>query len=512
MTQAAPQPIPPPPSPPSAPPPAPPPPAGAAVDREHARRPRWEAERNRTVQRVVVLGAGFGGLYTAQRLDKFFARHGGVEITLVSRDNYFLMTPLLFEAGSGVLEARHAVNPIRPLFKKARFVEADVERIDFDTRTVFARHAPGGHTYELVYDQLVLALGSVTNRKFIPGAENAFGFKTLGDAIFLRNAMIDLYERADVEEDPDIRRRLLTFVIIGGGLVGVELVGELTEFAHNLLRNYPRIPREFVRFVLVEAHDRIMPEMEEDLAQFATDVLWKRGVSLITGTRVQSIERGRIILPPGTRVPAGLGRDVGGGKGVAIDAETVVLAAGVVANPLVADLPLEKAKNGRVIVDATMRSKERPEVWALGDCAAVPDKDGKPYPPLAQHALRQARVLARNIAAVVQRGGREAELEPFVYETLGMLASLGQFNGVGRIMKIKIRGFLAWWVWRTYYLMQMPRFERKLRVMMDWTIALLFRNDVVKLDLFGEEHPARRPPGAALTAQQPPAVVNGTGP
>jgi NADH dehydrogenase len=468
------------------------------IDREEARRPRWEAERQRMVQRILLLGGGFGGLYTAQRLEKQFRRHAGVEITLISRDNYFLMTPFLFEAGSGVLEPRHAVNPIRPMFDKVRFVEGDVERIDFDRRVVYARHAPANRAYELHYDQVVLALGAVTNRNLIPGSDNAIGFKTLSDAIFVRNSMIDLFEQADVEEDPAVLRRLLTFVIIGGGLVGVELVGELQEFAENLLRNYPRIPRQHLRFVLVDANDRIMQEMEEDLAHYAADRLWKRGVGIITNTRVRRIERGRVYLPPradGQPYSTGdaLDADEAGG-GTIIEAETILLAAGAVANPLLQDMPLEKAKNGRVVVEATMRSKQRPEVWALGDCAAIPDPQGKPYPPLAQHALRQARVLADNIAAVVRRGGRSAELKPFVYETLGMLASLGHYDGVGRVLRVKLRGFLAWWVWRTYYLFQMPRFDRKLRVMMDWTIALFFRNDVVKLDLFGEEHPSRRPP------------------
>jgi NADH dehydrogenase len=360
-----------------------------------------------------------------------------------------------------------------------RFIDAEVERVDFEKRKVYARHSPDNYEYDIEYDQLVLALGGITNRSLVPGSERAFGFKTLGDAIWLRNKVIDLFEQADVEEDPERRRKLLTIVIIGGGLVGVELMGEMTEFVHNLLRNYPRIPREMVRFVLIEAHDRIMPEMEEDLAQYATDVLWKRGVSFLTGVRVKAIEDGKVILPEGVEPRT-------------IEAETIVLTAGLTANPLLDGFPLEKAKNGRVVVDGTMRSKTRPEVWALGDCAAIPDKNGKPYPPLAQHALREAKVLARNIAAVVRRGGRNAELEPFEYETMGMLASLGRFQGVGRIRSVKIRGFLAWWVWRTYYLLQMPRWERKLRVVLDWTIALLFRNDVVKLDLFGEAHPSRK--------------------
>ncbi len=469
------------------------------VEREQARRSGWPAEKDRKRQRIVVVGGGFGGLYTVMHLEKIFRRHEGVEITLVSRDNYFLMTPFLFEAGSGILEPRHAVNPIRRMYKKARFIEGDVERIDFDARVVYARHTPGGvdsgHPYELPYDQLVLAVGGVTNRSLIPGSEHAFGFKTLSDAIFLRNTIIDLFERADVEENPEIRRKLLTIVVIGGGLVGIELIGELTEFTANLLRSYPRIPEEMVRFVLIEATTRILPEMEEDLAEYAANRLWKRGVSLLTGTPVAKIEPGKVFLPPekgAAAAPAGASSTPPGATGSVIEAETILLAAGIAANPLLASLPLAKARNGRLMVEATMRSKERPEVWAIGDCAVIPDPKGNPYPPLAQHALREARVLARNIAAVIEREGKEGELEPFVYHTLGMLASLGHYDGVGRVGSFKIKGFLAWWVWRTYYMLQMPGFEKKLRVVLDWTVALFFKNDVAKLDLFGEEHPTRR--------------------
>ncbi len=336
-------------------------------DREAARRGRWPAEQQRKIARVVILGGGFGGLYTARHLEKIFRRRAGVEITLVSRDNYFLMTPFLFEAGSGVLEPRHAVNPTRKMFKRARFVEGEVERVDFERRVVFARHraerggggeAGGDHPYELPYDHLVLALGGVTNRALIPGSEHAIGFKTLGDAIFLRNGIIDLFEQADVEADPAVRRRLLTFVIIGGGLVGIELIGELTEFMQNLLKSYPRIPREMVRFVLIEAEGRILPEMEEDLAEYAAYVLAKRGVDLRTGIRVKGIERGRVHLPPEHGKP----------EGEMIEAETILLAAGVVANPLLADFPLAKVqqrpRGGRG--DDAMQTAARSMVrWAI---------------------------------------------------------------------------------------------------------------------------------------------------
>ena len=430
--------------------------------------------------RIVILGAGFGGVYTARHLQRIFRKNPSVYITLVDKDNYFLMTPLLFEAGSGVLEPRHAVTPIRTLLDKAQFVEADIDSIDLDARVVHARHHPASKTYALQYDHLVLALGGVTNTKLIPGSEHALTFKTLADAIFLRNHIIDLFEQADVEADPARKRRLLRFVIIGAGLVGTELIGELTEFTKNLTRTYKQIDPSELEFHLLEAGPKIMPEMEPELAEYVRGVFEKRGVKISVNTAARRIEPGKVQLPAD-------GNGSGAGERV-LESHTILLVAGVTPNPTITTLPLEKDKKGRVIVEATMRSKARPEVWGIGDCAHIPDPEGKPYPSLAQHALREARVLARNIETAIRRP--DAPLEPFVYKTLGMLASLGHYKGVGRVFKVRIRGFLAWWVWRTYYLMQMPRWNRRFRIMLDWTVALLFRNDVAKLDLFGAKHPA----------------------
>jgi len=429
---------------------------------------------------ILILGGGFGGVYTALHLERLLRKQSkdrSVRVTLVSRDNYFLMTPLLFEAGSGVLEPRHTVNPIRPLLKSTRFVEGEVERVDFDRRVVMARHESGFDPFELPFDHLVFALGGITNRAIIPGSELAIPFKTLADGIFLRNHVIDLFERAEIELDEAKRRQLLTFVVIGAGLVGVELIGELTEFVPTLKRSYPGIKAEEISYHLVEAGPKVLPEMERDLADHATEALKRRGVNVRTSVPVQRIETDLVILPNDERITAA----------------TVILAAGVAPNPLLKDTPLAKGKGGRIVVDATMRVPDRAGIWALGDCAAIPDPDGKPYPTLAQHAMREAKVLARNLVASINApDGPPTKLEPFVYQSLGTLAALGHYDGVGRVMKFKIRGFIAWWVWRSYYLMQMPRFERRLRIVLDWTIALLFKNDVVKLDLFGDEHPLRQ--------------------
>jgi NADH dehydrogenase len=426
--------------------------------------------------RILILGGSFGGVYTARHLQRIFKKDPAVEITLVDRDNYFLMTPLLFEAGSGVLEPRHAVTPIRSMLTKARFVEAEVESIDLDARVVRARHSPASREYALPYDHLVLALGGVPNRSLVPGSEHALTFKTLADAIFLRNHIIDLFEQAEVEADRARKQRLLSIIVIGAGLVGVELLGELTEFTRSLTRTYRHIEHSDLTFHLLEAGPNVMPEMERELADYAVETLKKRGVTVLVSTAAKRIDPGAVQLPDGSR----------------LEAETILYTAGVAPNPLLATLPLPKDAKGKVMVDSTMRSKERPEVWAVGDCAHIPNpRDGKPYPPLAQHALREARVLAGNIAQVI-RHVKKPHLEPFVYETLGMLASLGHYKGVGRVFNVKIKGFVAWWVWRTYYLMQMPKWDRRIRIMLDWTIALFFKPDVAKLDLFGAQHPVAR--------------------
>jgi len=418
---------------------------------------------------VLILGGGFGGLYTALHLQKLLASNRRFAITLVARDNFFLMTPLLFEAGSGVLEPRHAVSPLRGLLDKTRFVEADITEIDLKGRTVHARHPTSDESYELPYDQLVVAVGGVTNRALIPGSEHAYAFKTLADAIYVRNHIIDLFERADVETNEKRRRELLRFVIVGAGLVGIELMGELTEFTHNIRRSYPGVRAEEVEFHIIEGGPNVLPEMDRDLAAYAVRTLEERGVKVHPSSPVKQIEPTRVHLP-----------------NEILETRTILLAAGVGPNPLLAKLDVEKGKGGRIVVDANMRVPAHPEVWALGDCALIPDPEGKPYPQLAQHALREARVLAHNIYAVLHQ---HADLKPFVYQNKGTLASLGHFSGVGRVMKFKIFGFVAWWVWRTYYLLQMPRTERRIRIMLDWTIALFFRNDIVKLDLFGEPHP-----------------------
>ncbi len=415
--------------------------------------------------RIVVAGGGFGGAFVVRHLERLCRRWKDVDIVLVSRDNYFLMTPLLFEACSGAVYFPHCSVPLRAFLRGTRFVEAAVRHIDLDRRIVHAS-APGGADLELPYDQLVLALGSVTDRARIPGSANAFTFKTLADAVVLRNHLIERFERADVEGDPARRRKLLTFVVIGGGLVGVELLGELTAFVDAIVRFYRHVGRDDARFLLLEAGARILPEVAPRLAHYAERTLRARpGVDIRARTPVQAIEPGAVRL----------GRET-------VEADTIVLSAGVSPGPLAARLPLEKDRKGRIVVDAAMRCPGRPEVWALGDCASIPGPDGRPYPTLAQYALREARTLAGNVHAALT-GGRP---QPFRYRTLGVMGSLGHEKGFGQVLGVRLRGFPAWWVRRTYYLMQMPGWSRRLHIIADWTSALLFRPEIVKIDLASE--------------------------
>jgi NADH:quinone reductase (non-electrogenic) len=432
--------------------------------------------------RIVVLGGGFGGVATARHLERLLRRSPDAEITLVSRENFFVITPLLFEACSGRLELRHCAQPIRAALRRSRFIEATVEGVDVQRQIVRAM-APGGGAYELPYDHLVVALGASTNEQLIPGSSNAFTFKTMADALVLRNHLIEQFERADAAPDSTKRQGCLTVVVIGGGLVGVELLGELTAFVDDVLRFYPRIRRDEMRFLLFEAGPRILPEIEEKLAAVASRVLQRRGADLRAATPVKSIESGRVHLADET-----------------IDAGTIVLAAGIVPSAIASSIPVAHDQRGRIAVDETMRSRSHPGVWALGDCAAIPGPDGRPYPALAQHTVREARLLARNIQAAIE--GRVPA--PFRFQPLGTMASLGHTRAVALVFGMHLTGFPAWWIRRTYYLFQMPRWDRRLRIVLDWTVALFFRPDITKVELRVEREKvrqAREMAGAAVAGR-----------
>src|SRR5499426_3007030 len=293
----------------------------------------------------------------------------------------------------------------------------------------------------------------------------------MADALVLRNHLIEQLERADAAPDSMTRRRCLTIVVIGGGLVGVELLGELTAFAEDVLRLYPRIRRDEIRFRLFEAGPRILPEIDERLAAVASGVLHRRGTDVRVATAVRSIEPGRVHL-----------------SNESITTGTVVLAAGTVPSAIASAIPVVHDQRGRIAVDGTMRSRSHPQVWALGDCAAIPGPDGRPYPALAQHTVREARHLARNITAVLDR----RPPTPFAFQSLGTMASLGHTRAVALVFGMRLTGFPAWWLRRTYYLFQMPRWDRRLRIVLDWTVALFFRPDITRVDLLVERQQVKR--------------------
>jgi len=413
-------------------------------------------------KRILILGGGFGGVYAALEFEKLLARNPGIEVTLVNRENFFLFTPMLHEVAASDLDITHIVNPIRKLLRKVRFFDGDVESIDLESRCVNVSHGIGeAHHHTLEYDHLVLSLGSITNFFNLPGlAERALTMKTLGDAITLRNRLIEHLEEADFECAAGDRDYMLTFVVAGGGFAGVETIAGINDFLREALEFYPHLTEDRIRVVLVHPGPVILPELGPELGAYAQKKLSERGVEIRVNTKVTGIS----------------GRTVQLSDGTSIVSKTLIWTAGTSPNPLLAGLPCPKER-GRLAVNGYMEAPEWPGVWALGDCACVPDrKNGGFYPPTAQHALRQGKVLARNIVAAIR--GRQKK--PFVFTTIGQLAAIGRRTGVANILGVNFSGFIAWWLWRTIYLSKLPRFEKKLRVALDWTLDLVFSKDLVQ--------------------------------
>jgi NADH dehydrogenase len=413
-------------------------------------------------QRILILGGGFGGLYAALEMEKGLARDPEVEVTLVNRDNFFLFTPMLHEVAASDLDITNIVNPLRKMLRHVKFFQGNVERIDMAAKRVIVSHGiEDFHPHELNYDHLLLALGSITNFFNLRGLkERALTMKTLGDAIYLRNRLIQHLEEADFECCPAVREPLLTFVVAGGGFAGVETIAGINDFLRDALRFYPHLREEMLRVVLVEFAPAILPELGEKLGSYARKKLAERKVEFRLNTKVMGMSDDGIELSDGTTIKT----------------KTLIWTAGTSPNPLLESLPCKKER-GRILVNEYMEVPDWPGVWALGDCAVVPDrKAGKPYPPTAQHALRQGKVLAQNIEAVIRGGSKR----PFVFSTIGQLAAIGRRTGVARIMGINFSGFIAWLLWRTIYLSKLPRFEKKVRVALDWALDLLFSKDLVQ--------------------------------
>ena len=415
---------------------------------------------------IVILGGGFAGVYAALGLEKRFLRDDDVEITLISDENFMLFTPMLPEVSSSSIEAKHIVSPLRAFFRKVKFQNKEVHSIDIERRLVVASHCASCEMTELRFDHLVLALGSKTKFQGIPGvADHALSMKTLSDAMMLRNHIIDLFEHADLQEDPLTRQGMLTFVVAGAGFAGVETIAELKDFALAAQPFYRNIRPQEVKVLLVHSGSRILPEIGESLADYALKKLRERGVEVRLNTRLTCAAPDWVELANNERIPT----------------RSLIWTAGVRPSGLLATLPFTKTKNGTILVNKHLEVPEFPGLWALGDCASIPDElTGRPYPPTAQHAIREGGVVSHNIAACI-RGGIKKQ---FSYKPLGVLASLGRRSAVAQIWRFKFSGFFAWWLWRTIYLFKLPGLERKIRVAMDWTLDLFFRRDIVLLKMF----------------------------
>jgi NADH:ubiquinone reductase (H+-translocating) len=417
---------------------------------------------------VVIAGGGFGGLYAARRLERRLPRHSA-RITLVSDVNFLLYTPLLPGAASGSLEPRHVVVPLREELdwtemRLGRVESADPAQNELAVRTV------DGREEVLHYDQLIVSLGSVSRVLPVPGlAEHALGFKTLADAIALRNRALLHLEIAESLPDEDSRREYLTFVFVGAGYAGLEGLAEMQDYVADVMERYPRSRLAGARFVLVEARDRVMSEIPAPLAEFASRELRRRGIEIRTDTMLNSMDERSATLSTGERIAA----------------RTVCWTAGVQPPAVVGRLGLPLV-DGRIDVDATMRVKGHNDVWAIGDAAAVPDpakRRRQATPPTAQHAIRQGRRVAENVAAAMS-GGRP---KPFRYRTLGVFVDMGQHQAVAQMIGLPLRGFPAWFAARTYHLVMMPGMARRVRLAVDWTSGLVFGRASADLGQLG--HP-----------------------
>lgn len=426
-------------------------------------------------KRIVILGGGFAGVSFAQEIAKRrrpprSAKAGStddldVDVVLVNRDNYFVFQPLLADIISGSIETTHVVVPLRRMLRKTRVLVGRVESIDTARRTVTVRSRLGQEAVPLEYDALVLTLGSVTDFRAVPGmAERAIGVRTLGDAFYLRNRALDMLEEAALEPDADRRRRLLTFVVVGGGSTGVEVGAEL----HDLLRLAAPSFRSTIalepRVVLVHSRPYVLSEFGERLGRYATRRLAAEGVELVLDHRLTRVEGDSVVLDDGTAIEAG----------------TVVSTVGNAPNPTLRDLPGATDEKGWVRADSTFAVPGLDGVWALGDCASILDPGtGKPMPATAQHAIREGPAAARNVLATF--AGETPK--PFHYGQLGMLVSLGRHRGVGEVLHLKVSGIVAWFLWRSYYLLRLPTIERRIRVALDWTLDLFLARDIVEINV-----------------------------
>jgi NADH dehydrogenase len=419
--------------------------------------------------RIVILGAGFAGVQCARELARRLPADQDGRITLVDRHNYLLFTPMLTEVAGGQVDTRHIVAAIRRLSSRITFVEGRVDEVDLRRRriTLIVGQSEAGIPEErrtLEAEQLVIALGSVTNFHDIDGLQaHALTVKSLGDAAMIRNRALALLERAGAEPDRERRRALLTFVVGGGGFSGVETMAALNDLVRDSVKYYPQIQAGDIRTILAHGQERLLPELSGPLAEYARQKLQRRGVEVLLNTRITGAGADYVELHSGRRIATHM----------------LIWTAGVAPNPLVERLDCRRGKHGGIIVDACCAVPGYPGVWALGDCAEIPQRGGATYAPTAQNATREGRRVARNILAA----WRGQPPRPFSYRPIGELAIVGKRTGVARLFGLRFSGFVAWWMWRTVYLLKLPTLGKRIRVAADWTLDLLFGREIEELPI-----------------------------
>jgi NADH dehydrogenase len=427
--------------------------------------------------RILILGGGFAGIGVLKKLQEEFISKDDVEITLIDKDNFLLFSPMLPEIVSGMIETRHIVTPIRAFCKTSKFYEAKVKNIDLENKKVQVVHTLGKesnsnaiHTHEFEYDYLVIGLGSEDNFFGNENIEkNSFTLKTINDAIILRNHLIKILEQANLEHnDTNLRKSLLTFVVVGGGFSGVETVGAVNDFVRDTIKEYyPGIYMTEVRVILVSATDAILEQIDEELGKFALEKLKANGVEFIMNSKVKDVQKDKAILDNDEE----------------INTFSLIWTAGVTQSKLISDLNCEHDKSHRIVTNEYLEVKNYENtVYALGDCASIIDPHtGKPYPPTAQHAIRQSDIVAENIITSIKTKNHGLKRK-FDYKTKGMMAQIGKRSGVAILFgKIKLHGIVAWWLWRSYYLVNIPTAKKKLKVIGDWTSDLIYKPDVSQI-------------------------------
>jgi len=434
-------------------------------------------------KRILILGGGFAGVECMRKLESYFMNDDNIEIALVSEDNFLLFTPMLPQVASGMIETRHVVIPIRTLCKKTKFYEAQIKNIDPYGKLVTLTGTNERRGISLHYDFLVISLGSQTNFFGIDKMEErAYSMKTLNDAVVLRNRIIDMLEQAENENDPILKKSLLTLVIVGAGFAGIETAGELNDFIQDARKYYPDIKKEDIRVIVLEAASFILPGFNEKLARFTLEKLTQHGIEVKLGKKLSSFSGSEVIIEDvvdPNKAPAS--------QPVieSIQTRTLVWTAGITPVDIIKK-SVFKTNRGGIVVNEFLEASDFPEVFAIGDCCYLLNpQTNKPYPPTAQSAEAGAKVVAYNLQAII----KNKQKKKFEFSSRGQMAIIGKRSAIATIFGLHLHGFVAWWIWRTVYLSKIPRLDKRVRIFLDWTIDLLFDRDISRLKIFRRELP-----------------------